>query len=65
MLKIVHTPSSVDDFFRSLTSEFHWNHADYFQDEVLAMAVAADGTVPSAFPSKGTVPFYRAASRRR
>jgi len=40
MFKIVCTPSSVDDFFRSLTSEFHYNHADYFRDEVTAMAVA-------------------------
>lgn len=39
MFKIVRTPSSVDDFFRSLTSEFHWNHAGYFRDAVLAMAL--------------------------
>jgi len=40
MLKIVRTPPSVQGFFRSLTSKFHWNHADYFKDEVTAMACA-------------------------
>jgi len=40
MFKIVRAPSSVNDFFSSLTSEFHWDHADYFRDEVLAMALS-------------------------
>jgi SRSO17 transposase len=40
MFKVGCAPSSVDDFFRSLASEFHWNHADYFRDAVLAMALS-------------------------
>lgn len=40
MFRIVRTPSLVQEFFRSLTSEFHWNQADYFRDEVAAMACA-------------------------
>lgn len=40
MLKIVRTPSSLQGFFSSLTSEFHWHHASYFEALVVAMAVA-------------------------
>jgi hypothetical protein len=40
MLKIVRTPSFLQGFFRSLTNEFHWHHASYFEALVVAMAVA-------------------------
>ena len=38
--KIVRTPSSLKPFSRSLTSDFHWDHAQYFVQLVLAMAVS-------------------------
>lgn len=40
MFKIVRTPSILKPFFRSLTSEFHWEHASYFTQLVLAMAAS-------------------------
>jgi hypothetical protein len=40
MFKIVRTPSLLKPFFRSLTTEFHWDHAQYFTQLVLAMTVS-------------------------
>lgn len=40
MFKIVRFPAKLEPFFCSLTSEFHWNHADYFRRMVLLIAFA-------------------------
>jgi SRSO17 transposase len=40
MFKIVRSPAKLNSFFRSLTSDFHWDHARYFRSLVLAMAFA-------------------------
>lgn len=40
MFKIVRFPAKLEPFFRSLTSEFHWDHADYFRRLVLLVAFA-------------------------
>ena len=39
MFKVVRMPSILQSFFSSLTSEFHWEHADYFRQLVLAISV--------------------------
>lgn len=38
MFKIVRFPSKLESFFRSLTTEFHWQHHDYFKTLVLLIA---------------------------
>lgn len=38
MFKIVRFPSRLKSFFRSLTTEFHWNHSEYFQWFVLLLS---------------------------
>ena len=38
MFKIVRFPSKLQSFFRSLTTEFHWNHFEYFRWLVLLVA---------------------------
>jgi len=40
MFKIVRFPSKLDSFFRSLTTEFHWDHFEYFRMLVLLFASA-------------------------
>lgn len=40
MFKLIRVPSRLEPFFRSLTSEFHWNHSHYFQVLVLLIAIA-------------------------
>lgn len=40
MFKIVRFPSKLKSFFGSLTTEFHWNHFEYFQTLVLLTAFA-------------------------
>jgi len=40
MFKIVRFPSALEPFFRSLTSEFHWDHFAYFRMLVLLVAFA-------------------------
>ena len=38
MFKIVRFPSNLNSFFRSLTTEFHWEHFEYFRVLVLLIA---------------------------
>ena len=40
MFKIVRLPPKLKTFFGSLTTEFHWDHFDYFQTLVLLTAFA-------------------------
>lgn len=40
MFKIIRVPAILDSFFRSLTTEFHWDHFEYFRLLVLSIAVA-------------------------
>lgn len=40
MFKIIRVPSKLERFFRSLTTEFHWEHFEYFRSLVLSLAVA-------------------------
>lgn len=40
MFKIVRFPSCLQSFFGSLTTEFHWNHHEYFRWLVLLIACA-------------------------
>ena len=38
MFKIVRFPAKLNTFFRSLTTEFHWGHFEYFRTLVLLIA---------------------------
>lgn len=38
MFKIVRFPSKLESFFRSLETEFHWDHFEYFRTLVLLVA---------------------------
>ena len=38
MFKIVRFPSKLESFFRSLKTEFHWDHFEYFRTLVLLVA---------------------------
>lgn len=40
MFKIVRIPAGISRFFRSLTTEFHWEHAAYFRSLVFVIAFA-------------------------